>query len=161
MPRLTQDQWETIRAEREVGASFGELALKHGVDKAAIVRRAKRDEWGDGSDIENAIRRKVTEKITGMSPTADPKKKAEAISNEAAKVAEVVHRHRKEWEQVVMLRQEALKVRTEDQKEAFDRSKLAKITAEMTAIQQAGERKAWGLDKAEGEHTITIERVYG
>ena len=160
MPRLTQDQWETIRAEREVGASFGELAIKHNVNKAAIVRRAKRDEWGDGADIQEAIKRKVTEKVTGMSPGADSKKKAEAISNEASRVADVVQRHRKEWEQVVMLRQEALKARAEDQREAFNRAKLAKITAEMTNIQQAGERKAWGLDKAEGEHTITIERVF-
>jgi anti-sigma28 factor (negative regulator of flagellin synthesis) len=45
MPRLKLDQWETIRAEREVGASFGDLALKHGVDKAAIVRRAKKEKW--------------------------------------------------------------------------------------------------------------------
>ena len=160
MPRLTQDQWETIRAEREAGASFGSIALKFDISKAAIVQRAKRDGWGDGSDLETTIRRKVTERVSGVLPAADPKKKAAAINNEASKVAEVVHRHRKEWEQVVLLRQEALKVRAENQKEAFDRSKLAKITAEMTAIQQAGERKAWGLDKAEGEHTITIERVF-
>ena len=160
MPRLTQDQWETIRAEREAGASFGSIALKFDISKAAIVQRAKRDGWGDGSDLETTIRRKVTERVSGVLPAADPKKKAAAINNEASKVAEVVHRHRKEWEQVVLLRQEALKVRAENQKEAFDRSKLAKITAEMTNIQQAGERKAWGLDKAEGEHTITIERVF-
>ena len=41
MPRLSSDQWESIRAEREAGASFGDLAQKYGVDKAAIVRRAK------------------------------------------------------------------------------------------------------------------------
>jgi hypothetical protein len=162
MPRLTQDQWETVRAEREAsGAPFRELAAKHGVSDAAIVKRAKAEGWSDGQDIQDAIRRKVSEKVSGLVSTANPKKRAEAISNEASKVAEVVHRHRREWEQVVMLRQEALKVRADDQKEAFDRSKLAKITAEMTAIQQAGERKAWGLDKSENEHTITIERVYG
>jgi hypothetical protein len=156
------DQWQAVRAEREAsGASFRELAAKHGVSDAAIVKRAKAEGWSDGQDIQDAIRRKVSEKVSGLVSAADPKKRAEAISNEASKVAEVVHRHRKEWEQVVMLRQEALKVRVEDQKDAFDRSKLAKITAEMTAIQQAGERKAWGLDKADGEHTITIERVYG
>jgi hypothetical protein len=162
MPRLTQDQWETVRAEREAsGAPFRELAAKHGVSDAAIVKRAKAEGWSDGQDIQDAIRRKVSEKVSGLVSTANPKKRAEAISNEASKVAEVVHRHRREWEQVVMLRQEALKVRVEDQKEAFDRSKLAKITAEMTAIQQAGERKAWGLDRSDNEHTITIERVYG
>jgi hypothetical protein len=155
------DQWQAVRAEREVGASISGLASKYGIDKAAISRRAKAEKWGDGIDVADVIRRKVNEKINGISTDDAPKKKAAAIDAEASKVAEVVHRHRREWEQVVMLRQEALKVRVEDQKDAFDRSKLAKITAEMTAIQQAGERKAWGLDKADGEHTITIERVYG
>ena len=161
MPRLTQDQWETIRAEREAGATFDALAVKHGVTKTAIIKHAQKEKWSDGTDVGEIIRRKVTEKVSGIVTTGNPQKKAAAIDAEASKVAEVVHRHRKEWEQVVMLRQEALKVRVEDQKDAFDRSKLAKITAEMTAIQQAGERKAWGLDKADGEHTITIERVYG
>jgi L-rhamnose mutarotase len=161
MPRLTQDQWAQIRAERETGASFGDLANRHGVNKAAIVRRAKAENWSDGIDVAEAVRRKVTEKITGMSPGADPKRKAEAMDAEAEKVAEVVRRHRKEWEQVVMLRQEALHDRKANASESFTRAKLAKITAEMTAIQQQGERKAWGLDhQAEVELTITNRRSF-
>lgn len=73
--------------------------------------------------------------------------------------AKVVARHRQEWEQVAGLRQEALirrpkrdpvtgafKAGSGSVAEAFEAAKLAKITAEMTSIQQAGERKAWGLD---------------
>lgn len=37
-----------------------------------------------------------------------------------------------------------LVAREADAKEAFERAKLAKLTAEMAAIQQAGERKAGG-----------------
>jgi DMSO/TMAO reductase YedYZ molybdopterin-dependent catalytic subunit len=72
--------------------------------------------------------------------------------------AGVIARHRQEWVQVAGLRQEALLKRPKKTTsgapipgsgsvaEAFEAAKLAKITAEMTAIQQAGERKAWGLD---------------
>jgi hypothetical protein len=55
------------------------------------------------------------------------------------------------------LRQEAIADREADHKEAFERAKLAKITAEMTAIQQAGERKAWGLDNG-APTTVPLSR---
>ncbi len=146
MARLTTDQWETIRAEREAGASFPELAAKHGVSHQAIQKRAKRDGWGDGQDVGESVRRKVAEKVAGVVAPCNPKKKAAAIDAAADETAAVVRRHRQEWLQVVKLRQEALAEREADAKDAFERAKLAKITAEMTAIQQAGERKAWGLD---------------
>ena len=60
--------------------------------------------------------------------------------------AEVTARHRQEWKQVAILRQEALAVRVSNPDQAMVKAKLAKIVAETTAIQQAGERKAWGLD---------------
>ena len=81
-----------------------------------------------------------------MVASGNPKKKAAAIDAAADETAAVVRRHRQEWVQVAKLRQEALERRVRDPKESFERAKLAKITAEMTALQQAGERKAWGLD---------------
>lgn len=147
MGRLTADQWSTIRAEREAsGTSFRELAAKHKVSDAAIVKRSKSEGWGDGSDVDGVINRKVSEKVSGVVSTDDPKKKAAAIDAEAEKRAAIVQRHRQEWVQVGALRQEALQVRQHDPDLAFNRAKLAKITAEMTKIQQDGERKAWGLD---------------
>jgi hypothetical protein len=59
MPRLSRETWADIRAEREAGASFGELAQKYGVDKSAIFQRSKKENWSDGSDVQHAIRRKV------------------------------------------------------------------------------------------------------
>jgi len=161
MPRLTADQWETIRAEREAGASFGELAARHGVSKPAIVKRSQLEQWGNGQDVGEVVRRKVTEKVTGIVTGANPQKVAAAIDAAADETAAIVRRHRQEWVQVAGLRQEALAARAGDQSDAFNRAKLAKITAEMTAIQQAGERKAWGLDTAQAQPTITIERSYG
>jgi hypothetical protein len=105
------------------------------------------------------IRQRALELSHLESIVAETKK--ELVDAAAENIIDIGQRHQREWETVIMLRQEALSVREADSKEAFERAKLAKITAEMTAIQQTGERRAWGLDKAEGEHTITIERVYG
>ncbi len=153
MPHLTADQWETIRAEREAGASFATLSARHGPSVGAIHKRAKAEGWGDGVDVAGAVRRKVNEKVNGVVNAVHPKKRAEAIDAAAEETAGVLRRHRQEWLQVVKLRQEALAVREADPQEAFTRAKLAKITAEMTAIQQSGERKAWGLD--DGSAAVT------
>lgn len=85
---------------------------------------------------------------------------AAASSNDEAEGlrAAVLKRHRQEWVQVAGLRQEAIVLRPQKDAAgnikpgvgsvpaAFEAMKLAKITAEATAIQQSGERKAWGLD---------------
>lgn len=163
MARLTADQWSTIRAEREAsGASFRELSAKHKVSDVAILKRSRSEGWTDGSDVDGVIRRKVSEKVSGVVSTDDPKKKAAAIDAEAEKKAAVVNRHRQEWTQVAALRQEALQVRHTDPARAFDKAKLAKITAEMTKIQQEGERKAWGLDATLSDKEIenmSIEEI--
>lgn len=144
--RLTADQWESARAMREIGTSYEDVAKKFGVTRQAIMKRAKAEGWKDDEDVAAIVRRKTAEKVAGVVTVGDPQKKAAAIDAAADETAAVVRRHRQEWMQVVKLRQEALAIREHDHRESFERSKLAKITAEMTAIQQAGERKAWGLD---------------
>jgi len=161
MARLTVEKWVEIRAKREAGASFPALAKEYDVSHQAIIKHAKAEGWGDGSDVEEVIRRKVAEKVAGVVAAENKEKKAEAIDAEAEKRAAVVSRHRKEWEQVVMLRQEAVSARGTFGP-AFEKARLAKVTAEMTKIQQEGERKAWGLDSdgggGDGSLNITIKR---
>jgi hypothetical protein len=55
-------------------------------------------------------------------------------------------RHRQEWVNVAVLRNEALSLRISDPVRCSERLRQVKIAAEITSIQQAGERKAWGLD---------------
>jgi hypothetical protein len=165
MPRLTKDTWADVRAEREAGASFGELAAKYGVDKAAIVRRAKSEEWGDGQDVSEVIRRKVTEKLTGTSPTA-PEKKAAAIDAAADRAAEVVRRHQEETNAARERLYSGLKAHkvaiTKDEKVlAFEDLKAAKIASEALAIIQRLERINWGIEDASSKPEIVIERSYG
>jgi len=160
MPRLSKETWADVRAEREAGASFGELASKYGVDKAAIVRRAKAEGWSDGQDVAEIIRRKVTEKLTGTSPTA-PEKKAAAIDAAADRAAEVVRRHQEETNAARERLYAGLKAHkaafTKDEKVlAFEDLKAAKITAEALAIIQRLERINWGLDSGQQQGDVVL-----
>jgi hypothetical protein len=55
-------------------------------------------------------------------------------------------RHRKEWVNIAVLRNEAISLRNTDPVRCSERLRQVKLAAEITAIQQSGERKAWGLD---------------
>jgi hypothetical protein len=153
MPRLSKDTWADVRAEREAGASFPELAAKYGVSHQAIQKRAKTEGWGDGTNVAEVIRRKVAEKIARVVAGSNPQKRAEAIDAAAERRAAVVRMHQAEWEDH--------RARFGSVPEDFEAGKLAKISAEMLRIRQDGERKAWGLDEASAQPTIVIERSYG
>lgn len=144
--------------------------------KSSIADRASKEKWerkGSMAGVNAAAQRKADTlsgqpdaqpdaqpdgsgtKKGGAKPDTPPSPEVEQSAREDAENlrAQVLARHRQEWQQVAQLRQEALKKRHHpqlqpggDDKAAFDKAKLAKITAEMTAIQQHGERKAWGLD---------------
>lgn len=138
--------WETIRAEYEAGSTMGELSRKHGVDKAAISRKAKKEAWL--ADLSEVVNKRAEAKVNGLVNAVDPKKKAEAVDRAADAKAAVIMRHKEEWEQHQQL------IRAAVESGDFDAAKLAKITAETIKIRQEGERKAWGIqDKAETELT--------
>lgn len=153
MPRLTQDQWETIRAEREAGSSFGDLAQRFNVSKSGIIKRAKAEGWSNGQDVAEIIRRKVSEKVSGIVTSDNPKRRAEAIDAAAGKVASVVERHQQEWTDH--------RDRFGSVPDDFENGKLAKISAEMLTIRQKGERAAYGLDEQGSKPEIVIERSFG
>lgn len=148
------------RADREKWERKGSMA---GVNAAA---QRKADTLGDGPVV-GGQPDGPDAASDGKPDTSGPKKAGAAASPSDPKLAQsaredaedlrasVLHRHREEWKQVAGLRQEALIKRPRmvngvlvpgDVAKAFEAAKLAKITAEMTLIQQTGERKAWGLD---------------
>lgn len=156
MARLSADQWETIRAEREAGASFPDLSKRHGVSHQAIQKRAKTEGWGDGLDTGGAIQRKVAEKVAGVVAGCNPKKRAAAIDAAADEVAGIVRQHREEWAEHARL------FPTRAIAEDFDLGKSAKISAEVLTIRQAGQRKAWNMDapaQADSSGPLRIEVV--
>lgn len=132
--------WEKIRAEYEAGATMGRLSKIHGVDKAAISRRAKKEGWTQ--DITGSVNRLAEAKVNGIVNTVDPQKKAEAIDAAATRKAEIVFKHQNDWEQY-RLRSAA---RAE---EGFEGLKCNKIEAETLRIMQDGERKAYGIVDAD------------
>ena len=130
--------WETIRAEYEAGASQSDLARRHEVSRTAIQKHIEAEGWTQ--DIEPAIQRKVAEKVAGVVAGCNPKKKAEALDAEASRRADVVQRHRDEWEEHKHIVDSAIGAQD------FEAAKLAKITAETLKIRQEAERKAWAID---------------
>ena len=141
---MARYDWETIRAEYEAGSTMGELSRKHGVDKAAISRRAKKEGWTQ--DLSGVVDRLAEAKVNGIVNTVDPQKKAEAVDAAADRKADVIQRHRDAWPKIKALNAQAIEAQD------FNAAKLAKITAETERIIQDGERKAWGIqDKTETE----------
>ena len=166
MPRLTADTWETIRAEREAGSSFPELAAKWGISHQAIQKRAKIGAWGDGQDVGQSVRRKVAEKVAGLVVGCNPKKKAEAIDAAADRAAEVVRRHQDEPNAIrerlyAGLKAHKLAETKQEKQLAFEDLKAAKIASECMLNIHRAERQAWGLDVESAAPVITIERSYG
>lgn len=166
MPRLTADIWATVRAEREAGATFRALADKFGVSDAAIVRRSQAEGWADGTDVAAAIRRKVSEKVSGIVSGADPKKRAVAIDAAADRSAEVIKRHQDETNAVrerlyAGLKAHKAAVSKEDKQLAFEDLKAAKISSETLLNIHRAERQAWNLDEKTERPEIIIERSYG
>lgn len=141
MARLTADQWESVRAEREAGKSFAELSKQYGVSRQAIMKRSSKEGWGDGTDVSRIIRRKVAEKVTGIVTGCNRKKKAEALEDAAAKGVAIVLRHQRDWEAHHNI------YTVNGIAKDFEIGKSAKICAEMLAIRQKAERAAHGLEE--------------
>jgi len=165
MPKLSPEDWEQIRAEREAGLSFRRLASRYGISKTAIIQRAKAEGWGDGADVAELVRRKASARVAGVDIT-DHQKRAAAIDLAAELAADVIRRHQAEAEQVRELFWRGLEdsraAETLDEKRlAFETLKAAKISSETLTNLQRMERISHGLDDATGKTEIVIERSYG
>ena len=141
--------WEKIRAEYEVGETQNALSRKYGVSRKAIQKHIEKEGWTQ--DIEPSISRRVAEKVAGVVAPCDPEKKAEAIDAEALRRADVVKRHREEWnacrERLYAGLKEHKAAGTKEEKQnAFEDLKAAKISSEALSIIQDKERKAWNID---------------
>lgn len=142
------------RAADRLGFALPTKQALHARYKREIKRDGPWERKGTMAGVVQAAQRKA-DALVESDGSAASKAALEATAQNALqareqaedKRAQVLARHRQEWRQVVQLREEALAVREVDREDAFERAKLAKITAEMTRIQQDGERKAWGLDE--------------
>lgn len=129
--------WETIRAEYEAGSSMGELSRRHGVDKAAISRRARKEGWTQ--DVSGVVDRLAVAKVNGIVNAVDPQKKAKAVDAAAERKAAVIREQREAWGGFKSEVRDALAAND------FDRLKCLKIASEALRNAQECERKAWGI----------------
>jgi vacuolar-type H+-ATPase subunit H len=184
MAKLSDAEWAQARAvwEADPKVNFVHIAAEFNVTKQAVALRAKKDGWQKQADMPHIVREahraadakslpppKVGKKGAQPEPAEKPKvertapamlpspqDRAEAVNRAVDHRAELLSRHRAEWEGVRALVQAAV------DDEDFDKAKLGKITSEATKIIQEGERKAWGIDQDQGDDksktTIVIER---
>ena len=172
MSRLTPEQWGAIKTvwecdpiEPTYNAAARQASEKYqfvAPAKTTIESKAKKEGWerrGSMNGINVAAQRKADTisisdgkgvisdgKSDGKSDGSEIKLVQAARQDSENKRAEVIARHRHEWVQIAGLRQEALVLRQSDPVRCSERLKQTKMAAEITALQQAGERKAWGLD---------------
>lgn len=146
---MAKFDWEKIRAEYEAGGTQAGLSRRHGCSRTAIQKRIESEGWSQ--DIRPVLERLTAEKVAGVVAGCNPKKKAQALDQEADRRHAVVVRHKEEWDRHQTIIDEA--VANGD----FDKAKLAKITAETIKIRQEGERKAWGLESNKAEVDTRLE----
>ena len=164
MARLTQDQWQEARAkwEADPALTFEALGAELGVSKQAISDKCKKENWQRTPDMKSIRERaqlkadkRELDKLDGKLDTSSTKIALEAREAAEDIRADVIERHRTDWARHRNLF--GLDAIAAD----FDTGKSAKISAEMLAIRQKGERAAYGLDDDTGSQTIVLERSYG
>jgi len=149
--------------ETDPAMSKEKLAKHFGVSKGVIDRLSLDEGWNKAENV--AVMSEAAQHLADRAGNALQVIEGEATEEKVAEVqrdlsaehgaqlrADVLSRHRKEWQIPRVLSQEAVRDRN------FERAKLAKITAETLKIVQEGERKAWGLDQGESGNTFVIER---
>ncbi len=156
------DRYAAARAlyEGTPGMTFKQAAEKTGMGKSTLERRANAEGWkkcfgklkpgemtADAQSAADLFGRLMDE--YGPEVTADQQEMvvAEVVHEVAVDIrGKMLDRHRTEWAAPRAMSAEAVRMRDADPDKAFDRAKMAKITAETLKIIQDGERKAHGID---------------
>lgn len=174
---LSPNLWIAARAlyEGDLKISMQQVADEFGISAITVKRRSQEERWtkrvetlADMSERAHHLADSAKNKLDAIGPelTGAAPQDAEAAKAEVQKQvtieagaearAKVIERHRGEWAAPRQIAYEAIKNRD------FDRAKLAKISSETLTLIQAGERKAWGIDRqGEGDGkpaVVIIER---
>ena len=159
MKAKAQIMWET-----DLNMTHPKVAEELGIPWKTIERWSKTEKWKKVSANNFADRaEKIADTYVGnlekYGPEITTEQRNRAVAETTDKIAadlraDVVDRHRREWQAPRQISYEAIKERN------FEKAKLAKITAETLMLIQNGERRAWGMDKTdkpgEGENTIVV-----
>lgn len=173
-PPISDERMAAARAlyEGTPGMTLERVARETGMNASTIGLRAKAENWrknfGPDRQMTEAAQKAADmfkAKIEDAGPEITAEQKAVAAQEVAAELAmderaKMLDRHRREWAAPRAMSAEAVRLRESNSVLAFERAKLAKITAETLKIVQDGERKAWGLDVGElpAGAVVVIER---
>src|SRR4051794_22034076 len=142
--------WFAIRLDYARGQDLDVLARTYNITRAAIVRRAQREDWP---------RTRTATKV--LAPAAHSAAEGEVAPTDAAEQITMLRRQRQEWVESRVIRREALRAALDETyrpadapedwgyaerlKFAHDAFKLAAVAARSQGVAQEGERRTYGL----------------
>jgi hypothetical protein len=164
--KLSPQEWAEIRAAYAVGRSLPDLAREYGITRQRLNERANKENWTRDATKEVAI--VTANRLAGIADSLAPDLRQQAISEEAQRRVEILHRHRHEWSEHIRREQPILERlekatdplvedgdRAQARKEARELAAINKILAETLAIRQVNERRAWSVDVPVDPHEGT------
>lgn len=172
--KLTPDHWQAIRTCWEYDPdepTYLDAALRaakeHGFappGKSTIDARQKREAWerrGNLNGINAAAQLMADSQVdTAGKVRQDDSAMVVVKRSEAINVrAQVTVRHRAEWDDVDLVKAEALAIRDTDHDGSMAKLKSAKLLAEVITLKQTGERRAWGLDTPDPQDPTAVGKT--
>lgn len=156
------------------GMSFKLLGEKFGVSDVAVLKRSKKESWGDGANANEIANRLATDKAAGIVANKGQNflQRTASINEAADKKAKLIVRQQEDWEEH-RRRFEAPKLIGPDgddldmPEKPSDRSarlRDAKCAAEMLRVRHEGERRAYGITdegEARGNAGKPLSAFYG
>jgi hypothetical protein len=156
VPRLKPEQWQKARAYYEAGGSAKATGDKFGVSHTAVNSKVKSEGWTQ--DLELAIQRKLSEKLSGNVSGANIKETVAAVDAEAERRVVVNRKHITLAEEAISLQQQAIGKQVEGKfSPDFETQKSAKINSETVAILINLERKIHRLEEAGSNDSVPRE----
>lgn len=152
--------------------TMAELAEVTGIPKRVLSSHARAESWakqvkqGQSDEARQAVERFAEWRALAAEVAAAPPAGAsDAVPDLARPMVEdalskLLERHKQELMAPRAISAEAIKIRNSDPDGAFQKAKLAKITAETLDLLHRAERRAWGIDDRETPQgsVIVIDR---
>ena len=162
MARLTKEQWESLKADYVTGAfSLSQLAKKYGVDKSAISRRVKKENWKQIEENElkelveiEKVNKSQQQKVNRISEELEVKKEALKHSiEEITDIAEMLENNTKK----LLSKQTKMMEEMADSDDLLTHSKVIKNLAD--AFKSKETNVNVGINQIEIKRTVVHKRV--